>query len=171
MTREIAYSKYCCVQINEKDQDARTDVVAFDALARALIGIAMESVHAAAESVTLPQFRLLLVLDGTGRVPSSRLAAALGSNASSVTRLGDKLEALGYLSRGSDEHNRSIVTLEVTRAGHRLVSDVLAHRHKILAEVLDQLSPRERAAAARSAAQVAELAAARTPAVAAPVPL
>jgi DNA-binding MarR family transcriptional regulator len=171
LTRGLAADKYCAVQTTEGDADARTDVLAFEALARVLIGIAMESVEAAAQPVTLTQFRLLLVLDGLGQVPSSRLAAALGSNASSVTRLADKLVALGYLTRGGDEHNRSIVTVAVTGAGHQLVADVLAHRHHTLGTILDQLSPTERAAASRAATRVADLAAGRTPAVTGPVPL
>lgn len=146
-------------------------MVAFDALARVLIGIAMDSVQAAAGPVTLAQFRLLLTLDGLGRVPSSQLAAALGSNASSVTRLADKLETLGYLTRGRDEHSRSIVTLEVSAAGRRLVADVLAHRHATLTAVLDRMDPAERDTATRAAEHFAELARPTAVAVAGPVPL
>jgi DNA-binding MarR family transcriptional regulator len=67
--------------------------------------------------VSLPQFRLPLVLSGLGRVPSSRLATELGMTASSVTRLDDRLEAAALAARGTDPRNRSIVTLEVTEAG------------------------------------------------------
>jgi len=51
--------------------------------------------------VSLPRVRLLLVLSGLGRVPSSRLAAELGMTASSVTRLADRLEAAGLVARGT----------------------------------------------------------------------
>jgi hypothetical protein len=50
----------------------------------------------------LPQFRLLLVLSGLGRAPSSRLATELGMTASSVTRLADRMEAIGLIARGAD---------------------------------------------------------------------
>jgi DNA-binding MarR family transcriptional regulator len=146
-------------------------VVAFDALARVLIGLALDGVQAAAGAVTLTQFRLLLTLDGLGRVPSSHLAAALGSNASSVTRLADKLEKHGYLTRGADDHNRSIVTLGVSAEGHRLVVEVLARRHASLATILDRMDPVERETATRAAAHFAALADPTALAVAGPVPL
>lgn len=74
-----------------------TESAALEALTRMLVGIAWDSAHAAPPGITFPQMRLLLVADGLGRVPCSALAAALGVNASSVTRLADKLAAHGYL--------------------------------------------------------------------------
>jgi DNA-binding MarR family transcriptional regulator len=108
--------------------------------------------------VSLPQFRLLLVLSALGRVPSSRLAAGLGMTASSVTRLADRLETAGLLARGTDPRSRSIVTLEVTRAGLDLVARVVERRHVLLAAVLDRIDAEERAVAARIARRFAELA-------------
>lgn len=108
--------------------------------------------------VSVPQFRLLLVLYGFGRVPSSRLAAGLGMTASSVTRLADRMEAAGLLVRGADPRSRSIVTLEVTAAGVDLVARVVERRHVLLAALLDQMDPGEREAAARLARRVSELA-------------
>ena len=67
--------------------------------------------------MSVPQFRLLVALDGLGRVPSSTLADALGMVASSVTRLVDRLQAAGLVQRGSDDRNRSIVTVEAMSAG------------------------------------------------------
>jgi DNA-binding MarR family transcriptional regulator len=50
------------------------------------------------------------------------------------------------------------VTVEVTPAGRDLVARVVAHRHVLLAEVLDRMTPAERASAARAASRFAELA-------------
>jgi DNA-binding MarR family transcriptional regulator len=126
----------------------REDVAAFEQLTRALVGITVKSLQALGESeVTVAQFRLLLALDGLGRVPSSTLASALGMVASSVTRLVDRLQAVGLVDRGTDERNRSIVTVEVTEAGRDLVTAVLERRHLLLAAVLDTMDPQEREAA------------------------
>ena len=128
-------------------------------MTRALVGLTMRSMEVLEGAVTVPQFRLLLVLDELGQVPSSRLAARLGTLASSVTRLADRLESAGLLVRGHDPRNRSIVTLEVTSAGHDLVASVVARRQVLLAEVLDRMRQAERASAARAARRFAELAA------------
>jgi DNA-binding MarR family transcriptional regulator len=98
-------------------EDVDQDVALFDALTRVLVGVAWDSAHAAPVGMTFPQTRLLLVLLDLGKVASSRLAEAMGVNASSITRHADKLEARGYLRRGTDERNRSVVTLDVTEAG------------------------------------------------------
>ena len=115
--------------------------------------------------VSFPQTRLLLILDRLGRVPSSRLAAAMRVNASSVTRL----EALGYVARGRDPRNRSVVTLEVTGPGRELVSQVLERRHAALGALLDELPPAQRKSAAAAAHRLVH-AAATIPAIGATGP-
>lgn len=133
-------------------------VAALELMTRALVGLTLQSLSALDGTVSLPQFRLLLVLSSLGRVPSSRLASSLGMTASSVTRLADRLESAGLLARGSDAKSRSIVTVEVTRAGLDLVTRVVERRHVLLAAVLTRMEPAERAAAARVARRFAGLA-------------
>lgn len=130
----------------------RADVAAFELLTRALIGIALEGLRVAGSGqVSLPQFRLLLALQGLGRVPSSRLAAELGLAPSAVTRMVDRLQDAGLVQRGTDPRSRSIVTVEPTAAGHQLVAAVLGHRHELLSAVLDRMTPADHAAAVRAA--------------------
>lgn len=82
----------------------------------------------------------------------------LGTAASSVTRLVDKLVVAGYVARGSVEHSRSIVTVEVTEAGREVVTTVLERRHALLEVVLDTMTARERDEAASVATRFADLA-------------
>jgi DNA-binding MarR family transcriptional regulator len=144
------------VGVNSSPPDS--DVLALELMTRALVGLTMRSLDVLGGTVTIPQFRLLRVLDEIGEVPSSRLAAKLGTLASSVTRLADRLEAAGLLTRGQDPSSRSIVTVEVTPAGRELVAQVVARRQLLLAEVLDQMAPAERADAGQVARRFAELA-------------
>lgn len=137
--------------MSDANRDLDPDVVAFEALTRILVGLAWRSAHVAPPGVTFPQIRLLLVLNDLGRVPSSRLASVLGVNASSVTRLADKLEARGFLARGRDEHNRSMVMVEVTETGREAVVQVLGRRHAALQAVLDRMPPGQRLSAAAGA--------------------
>lgn len=136
----------------------RADVAAFERLTQALVGITAQSLDALDGAVTVSQFRLLRTLDGLGRVPSSTLATALGTAASSVTRLVDKLAAAGYVTRGGVPQSRSIVTVEVTAAGREVIDAVLERRHALLAAVLDTMGDEERAHATSAAEHFALLA-------------
>jgi len=122
------------------------ELLAFEVATRDLVGVALRSVEHL--KMSLPQFRLLLALRENGRQTSSQCAQALGVVASTVTRLADRLDASGHLTRGSDPTNRSIVTLELTAKGRKLVDEVVTRRRTELARVLDRLDPAERAAAA-----------------------
>ena len=53
--------------------------------------------------MTLPQFPMLAVLADLGRARSVQVARALGLQASTVTRLADRMVAAGYVSRAVSE--------------------------------------------------------------------
>jgi DNA-binding MarR family transcriptional regulator len=130
-------------------EPARTsadELAAFEVATRDLVGLALRSV--AALEVSLSQFRLLLVLHERGPSSSTQCAQALGVLGSSVTRLADRLHASGHLVRGSDPGNRSVVALELTESGRRLVRQVSSRRRRELRRVLDRLDPAQRAACA-----------------------
>lgn len=156
-------------QVKAGAPEPRDDVAAFESLSQALVAITAESLAAQRESVTAPQFRLLRTLEALGRVPSSTLAAALSTAASSVTRLVDKLEAAGLVVRGADSRSRSIVTVEATDAGRAVVVEVTRRRHTLLEQVLDAMSPSEREQAAAAAVRFADLARSQLAATAAAV--
>ena len=141
---------------NERFRE-RSDVAAFELLTRALIGIALEGLEVAGGQVSLPQFRLLLTLDGLGPMPSSKLAAQLRLAPSAITRKVDRLQDTGLVQRGTDPRSRSIVTVEPTAAGRQLIDAVLSHRHELLGAVLDRMTAADHAAAVRAASQFASL--------------
>jgi DNA-binding MarR family transcriptional regulator len=108
---------------------------------RVLTGVALRSMAALNGVVTLAQFRLLAVLTDLGRARSSQAARALGLDASTVTRLADRMVAAGHVARGSDPAHRSVVTLELTPSGRQLVAAVSAVRDQELRRLLDLLPP------------------------------
>ena len=116
------------------------------AATRLLAGIALRSVDTLEGAVTLPQLRLLAVLADLGPARSGQVARALGLDASTVTRLADRLAAAGHIKRGSDPAHRSVVTLELTASGRRLVAKAATWRQRELARILGRLSPSDRAA-------------------------
>jgi DNA-binding MarR family transcriptional regulator len=131
------------------------ELVAFEVATRDLVGVALRSVEQL--DMSLPQFRLLLVLHELGRATSTQCAQALNVVGSSVTRLADRLHASGHLLRGADPANRSVVTLELTEQGRRVVRQITARRRRELARVLDRLDPQQRAACAAALRSLHEL--------------
>ncbi|HEY2195177.1 MAG TPA: MarR family winged helix-turn-helix transcriptional regulator [Actinomycetospora sp.] len=123
------------------DDDA---VEALMTATRVLVGVASHAMEGLGGQVSLPAFRLLLVLDELGPSPGGVVAARLGTAASSVTRLGDQLEASGHLARRRDPANRSVVVLEPTAAGTEVVRTVLRRRREALREVVGRVPPDER---------------------------
>lgn len=110
-------------------------------LAQSLVSLALRSLHAAAGKVNLAQFRALRVLDEQGPCTSGALATSLQLHPSTVTRLGDRLLAAGYLTRTVKPDNRREVELDITGAGRQVVDAVLAFWVRELESVVAQMSP------------------------------
>jgi DNA-binding MarR family transcriptional regulator len=119
-------------------------VEVLQAATRVLAGVALRSLDVLGGAVTLPQFRMLAILADLGRTRSVQVARALGLEASTVTRLADRLVAAGHVARGSEPGHRGVVTLELTATGQDLVSQVAAWREQELARILQRLPVDER---------------------------
>jgi DNA-binding MarR family transcriptional regulator len=117
------------------------EVDALQAATRVLAGVALRSLDVLDGVVTLPQYRMLAVLAELGRARSARVARALGLDASTVTRLADRLVTTGHVVRGSDPRHRSVVTLELTPSGQRLVTAVSGWRQRELSRIVATLPP------------------------------
>jgi DNA-binding MarR family transcriptional regulator len=111
---------------------------------RILAGVALRSLDVLDGAVTLPQFRMLAVLADLGRARSVKVAGALGLEASTITRLADRLVRAGYVTRGSEPRHRGVVTLELTETGRLLVNKVAAWRQEELARILARLPAAQR---------------------------
>src|SRR5580658_2052944 len=95
---------------------------------RAMVGIAIRSLTECGESVTLPQYRTLVVLADGGPRRLADLADALGVSPSTATRMCDRLVRKGLITRARDELDRREVNLEVTPAGRTTVLGVINRR-------------------------------------------
>ena len=125
-------------------RDFAGQVDALQAATRVLAGVALRSLGVLDGVVTLPQFRMLAALAELGRVRSSRVARALGLDASTVTRLADRLVAAGHVERGSDPRHRSVVTLQLTSSGQNVVAAVSGWRQGELSRIVGALPPSTR---------------------------
>ncbi|MHB2001377.1 MAG: MarR family winged helix-turn-helix transcriptional regulator [Solirubrobacteraceae bacterium] len=110
---------------------------------RALVGLAARSLAEADEEVTLPQYRMLVVLGTRGPRPASLLAAALGVAAPTATRMCDRLVRKGLITRRGNERDRRQVLLGLTPRGQELLDRVTSSRRAEITALLREI-PRER---------------------------
>lgn len=112
---------------------------------RALLGVVARSVSAALEVVTLPQFRVLVVLTGSGAMRIGALAERMHAVPSTFSRTIDRMATAGWVQRSASPDNRREVMIDVSLAGRELVDRVTDRRRRELAAVLDRMPSKERA--------------------------
>lgn len=119
-------------------------VEALQQATKVLVGVAVRGLDELRDEVSVPQFRLLVVLDDLGAGSCTRIATVLGALPSTVTRLADHLERTGHLTRVRDTANRSVVNLTITASGHQVVERVLGWRRAELERMVAALDPDDR---------------------------
>jgi DNA-binding MarR family transcriptional regulator len=104
---------------------------------RVFVAIAARSIAAIGLEVTLPQYRLLIVLAGHGPQSLGSLSESLTVSASTATRMCDRLIRKGLVRRRASSHDRREVRLALTAAGRRLVDETTQLRRMELSRLLD----------------------------------
>jgi DNA-binding MarR family transcriptional regulator len=122
----------------------KDDVEATLVASRALVGVLARSLADVLEQVTLPQFRVLVVLCAEGPLRSGVLAERLGIHQSTFTRTADRLVAQGWIRREPNVESRREVLVDLTDAGRDLVVEVMNARHAEVRRILADASPQER---------------------------
>lgn len=107
---------------------------------RALLGIVARSVADALEQVTLPQFRVLVVLAGSGPMRMGALAARVGAVPSTFSRTIDRMVDGGWVLRQESPQSRREILVDLTKSGRQLVEQVTERRRRQVASVLTSLS-------------------------------
>src|SRR3954469_11154931 len=113
---------------------------------RALVGIAARSLAGTEDTVTLVQYRALVLLAARGEMNVGGLAEALDVHQSTATRLCDRLVGRGLVDRGPSPQNRREVVVSLTRDAHALIRSVTAKRRAELDGIMDRLTVKQRAA-------------------------
>jgi DNA-binding MarR family transcriptional regulator len=106
---------------------------------RVLVGVAAESLVGIESTVTLPQFRILAVLDGSGETELSRLAEQMRISASTAARMIDRLLAAGLVTRHEGPGSRRPVVVALSRSGAELVWRVTDRRRAAIARIVRQM--------------------------------
>lgn len=139
---------------NDLAAEALVDAILLSS--RALVALSARSI-ASAHGVTLPQFRMLVVLEA-GPQNLSGLAAALNVAPSTATRMVDRLVEAGLLYRTIPAGNRREISLTLTAAGRHTVRTVTARRRRDLRRVIEQIPTDRREAVAKAMSDFAEAA-------------
>jgi DNA-binding MarR family transcriptional regulator len=111
---------------------------------RALVGIAAASMASVDANVTMPQWRVLVMVDTRGPLNLAAVAAGLDVNPSNASRICDRLIKAGWLDRQESPTDRRNITLSLTAAGRQLVTKVVRYRRRAITRVLRGVAPKER---------------------------
>ncbi|MEG3630484.1 MarR family winged helix-turn-helix transcriptional regulator [Streptomyces poriticola] len=131
-------------------EEARDDVEAVTravlTASRLLVAISARSLAAVEERVTLPQFRMLVVLSTQGATKLVTLADQLQVAPSTAMRMVDRLIAAGLADRQTNPDNRRETLLRLTDEGRSTVENVTARRRADITGIVSRLAPAQRAA-------------------------
>jgi DNA-binding MarR family transcriptional regulator len=126
--------------------DESLDVIT-DALlvaSRVLVGISAHSIAMVDETITIPQFRTLVILSNRGPVNLATLATLLGVQPSATGRMVDRLVSAGLIDRLPHPTSRRELLAALTKRGRDVVREVTTHRRVEIARIVEQMPPGER---------------------------
>jgi DNA-binding MarR family transcriptional regulator len=115
---------------------------------RTLVAVATASLGAAAEDITIAQYRALVVLASRGPQRMADLAGALGVAPSTAGRMCDRLLRKGLVRRHRGRADRRAVRVSITAAGRQVVDEATARRRALLVGILAKLPARQQSAVA-----------------------
>lgn len=125
------------LSVEDDEVDAVTDAVL--RVSRLLVAVSARSIAAVDESISLAQFRLLVVLSTRGQRKVTELADALGVNPSTATRAVDRLIDAGLVDRRTNPRSRRESQVSLTAAGERVVRRVTASRRAEIAAIVARM--------------------------------
>ena len=115
-------------------------IEAFAIASRALVAIAARSLaDLSGVEITLPQYRALIILATQGPQRGTDLAGRLNVNASTASRMVDRLVKKKLARRRREEADRRAVTIDLTNAGIKLVQDATMSRRLEIKRILQDV--------------------------------
>ena len=130
----------------DRDADDSVDAIT-DALltaSRLLVAISARSIADVDETLTIPQFRTLVILSNRGPVNLATLAGVLDVQPSTTGRMVDRLVGAGLIDRRQNPDSRRELVVDLTAPGREIVATVTASRRRALAEVVHRMPDRDR---------------------------
>lgn len=114
------------------------------------MGVVARSVADVLQTVSMPQFRVLVVLASVGPLRIGALAERMNANPSTFSRTIDRMVAHGWVDRAGSVDSRREVLVTITDSGRELVDQVTRRRRREIADILGRLTPVEQKSVARA---------------------
>ncbi len=130
------------VAAHDDSVDAITDALL--TASRLLIAISAHSIAHVDETITIPQFRTLVILSHRGAMNLATLAGLLGVQPSTTGRMVDRLVGAGLIDRLPHPTSRRELVADLTPRGRDVVRQVTAQRRAAIAGIVETLPAKER---------------------------
>jgi DNA-binding MarR family transcriptional regulator len=111
---------------------------------RLLVAISARSIAQVDETITIPQFRTLVILSNEGPMNLATLAGLLDVQPSATGRMVDRLVGAGLIDRQTHPTSRRELLAALTARGRQVVRQVTAHRRAEIAGIVEAMPPPER---------------------------
>ncbi|MCV7423081.1 MarR family transcriptional regulator [Mycobacterium yunnanensis] len=122
--------------------DAITDALL--TASRLLVAIASRSIAENDDTLTIAQFRTLVILSTRGPVNLATLASLLDVQPSTTGRMVERLVAAGLIDRRPHPESRRELVVDLTERGRHVVGAVTAERRRLLADIVATMPEDER---------------------------
>jgi DNA-binding MarR family transcriptional regulator len=119
---------------------------------RLLVAISARSIALVDDSITIPQFRTLVILSNEGPVNLSTLSGLLEVRPSTTGRMVDRLVGAGLIDRRPHPTSRRELMAALTPRGREVVRKVTVNRRRQISEIVEKMPPRERRGLVRALA-------------------
>jgi DNA-binding MarR family transcriptional regulator len=134
---------YCCPvtrdQSDDADRAATTD--ALMATSRLMTAVVARTLADVDDSISVPQFRVLVMLSYEPSLSLGMVAEGLGVNPSNASRACDKLVAARLVHRADDDRDRRQLRISLTSKGRRLLDSVMESRRRLLDDLVAEMAP------------------------------
>jgi DNA-binding MarR family transcriptional regulator len=96
------------------------------------------------ETITIPQFRAMVILSQEGPINLATLARLLGVEPSTTGKMVDRLVNAGLIDRQPHPQSRRDLLVQLTKSGDQIVHRVMEYRRAEIARIVAQMPPRHR---------------------------
>ena len=111
---------------------------------RLLVAISARSISQVDETITMAQFRTLVILSNQGPINLATLAGLLGVQPSATGRMVDRLVAAELIDRLPHPTSRRELLATLTDRGRDVVRQVIEHRRAEIARIVQDMQAGER---------------------------
>jgi DNA-binding MarR family transcriptional regulator len=111
------------------------------AVSRTMTAIVARTLSEVADELTVPQLRVLVLLNSRGPMNLTTIAEHLDVNPSNASRTCDQLVTAGRISRQPDQDDRRSAVLQLNDEGTRLLASIMTARRRLIDGVIERMDP------------------------------